>query len=148
MMCQRIGLSPIGIIGFGIRAEVSPIRRPRPPQKMTTFMSAAASSRPLQDLRLRNRYDELPAPFPDVRELCGDLPLQVPRQDQDVVRPGLRDALRGIDRDVGAGQEPPVLVRIAVDGVVEEIGPDAAVVQQGVALPGRAVADDLLALRA
>ncbi len=38
MMCQRIGRPPISIIGFGIRWVASPIRTPRPPQKITTFI--------------------------------------------------------------------------------------------------------------
>jgi hypothetical protein len=37
MMCQRIGRLPIGIIGFGSTSEASRIRRPLPPQKITTF---------------------------------------------------------------------------------------------------------------
>ena len=40
------------------------------------------------------------------------------------------------------GQEVALLVRVAVDGVVEEVGADAAVVEQRVALGRRAVADD------
>ncbi len=43
------------------------------------------------------------------------------------------------------GSEPAVLVRVAVDRVVEEVGADPAVVEQRVALARRAVADDLLA---
>ena len=43
------------------------------------------------------------------------------------------------------GVNLPVLVRVAVDRVVEEVRADAAVVQQRVALPGRAVAGDRLA---
>jgi hypothetical protein len=38
---------------------------------------------------------------------------------------------------VHAGREAAVLVGIAVDGEVDEVGADAAVVQQRVALPGR-----------
>ena len=37
MMCQRIGRPPISIIGFGMRCVASPIRTPKPPQKITTF---------------------------------------------------------------------------------------------------------------
>ena len=47
--------------------------------------------------------------------------LQVPRQDQHVVGPRLANALGRKDRDVGARQELPVLVGVAVDGVVEEV---------------------------
>ncbi len=38
----------------------------------------------------------------------------------------------------------PVLVRVPVDGVVEEVGPDPAVVEEGVALTRSAVAGDVL----
>ncbi len=41
MMCQRIGLEPISIIGFG-RVSVSSLSlEPRPPARMTAFMAAA-----------------------------------------------------------------------------------------------------------
>ena len=75
-----------------------------------------------------------------------DLLFQVPGQDQQVVRPGLPDPLRGVNRDVGAGRELPLLVGVPIDGVVEEVRPDAAVVQKRVALAGSAVARDGLAL--
>ena len=45
-----------------------------------------------------------------------------------------------------AGRKPSVLIRVAVDGVVEKVGPDAAVVQQRVAFAGRAVPDHGLAV--
>ena len=45
-----------------------------------------------------------------------------------------------------ARREAAVLVGIAVDGEVEEVGADAAVVEQRVALARRAVAADRLAL--
>ena len=54
-------------------------------------------------------------------------------------------ALGRVDRDARARREPAVLVRVAVDGVVEEVGPDPAVVEQRVALARRAVARDRLA---
>ena len=44
------------------------------------------------------------------------------------------------------GQEPALLVRVAVDRVVEQVGADPAVVEQRVALARRAVAGDALAL--
>ena len=46
------------------------------------------------------------------------------------------------------GREEAVLVRVAVDRVVEQVGADPAVVEQRVALARGAVADDLLALAA
>ena len=88
----------------------------------------------------------LRAPLVRIGELRGDLPREVPGQDHDRVGPRLGDPLRRHDRDVRSRREPAVLVRVAVDGVVEEVGADPAVVEQGVPFPGRAVADDLLAL--
>ena len=38
MMCQRIGWSPISIIGLGFKWLSSEIRVPYPPARMTTFM--------------------------------------------------------------------------------------------------------------
>ena len=52
------------------------------------------------------------------------------------------------DRDVGAGQELALLVGVAVDRELEQVGADAAVVEQRVALAGGAVAGDALAVAA
>ena len=41
-------------------------------------------------------------------------------------------------------RESRVLVRVAVDRVVEEVGTDPAVVEERVAFAGRAVADNVL----
>ena len=81
-----------------------------------------------------------PPHSPTWRICCDDLVLQVPGQDQDVVGLGLVDGLDRLDRDVRARREAAVLVGVAVDGEVEEVGADAAVVEQRVALARRAVA--------
>src|SRR4029453_13913187 len=60
----------------------------------------------------------------------------------------LGDALGRMYRDVCARGEPSVLVGIAVDRVVEEVGTDAAVVEERVPLPRGAVADDVPPLAA
>src|SRR5258708_4875465 len=39
MMCQRIGLLPISIIGFGLRPLSSLMRVPIPPARITAFMA-------------------------------------------------------------------------------------------------------------
>ena len=51
-----------------------------------------------------------------------------------------------MDRDVHARREAAVLVGIAVDGELEEVGTDAAIVQERVALARRAIAADGLAV--
>ena len=38
MMCQRIGFSPISIIGFGFKWLSSLILVPNPPARITTFI--------------------------------------------------------------------------------------------------------------
>ena len=86
-----------------------------------------------------------PPQLADRRHARHDLVADVPGQDQHVVGPGLQDPLRRVHRDAGAGQEPPLLVRADVDRVVEQIGLDAAEVQERVALGRRAVADHGLA---
>ena len=90
--------------------------------------------------------DELAAPLGDVGKLLGQLGLEVPRQRQHDVGPVLVDLSRIVDRNACSRREATVLVRIAVDGVLEQIAADTAVVEQRVALTGCAVADDPLAL--
>ena len=83
----------------------------------------------------------------DVRELRRDLVDEVPRQDERRSR-----AASSAMRSTGwigmcvPGVYDALLVRVPVDGVVEEVGADPAVVEERVALAGRAVARDLLAL--
>src|SRR3954447_24026247 len=141
MMFQRIGRGPMETIGFGMLAEPSLIRRPRPPQKRTTFIGG----RSIEDLQLRNRDDKARAPGPCIRQLSRDLFPEVPREDEDEGRPGLVQPLRLEDRDVRAGQEASVLVRIAIDRVLEEVRTNTAVVEERVALSGCTVAHDRVA---
>ena len=143
MTCHSSGRSPIIAIGLGALVDPSRIRMPRPPQNRTTFM---------RHLPLRRRAPgsgrRACRPSRARRRAARDLVAQVPRQDQDVVGPVGGDALRRVDRDVRARQEHALLVRAAVDGVLEQVLADAAVVEQRVALARGAVADDPLALGA
>ena len=100
------------------------------------------SSFGIDDRELGDRDDELAAPSADVAHLLDDLVLEVPRQDQDVVGLERVDRVDRMDRDVHAGREPAVLVRVAIDRELEEVGADPAVVQKRVALARRAVAAD------
>lgn len=43
MMCQRIGLPPISIIGLGRETLSSEIRVPKPPAKITAFTNTSLS---------------------------------------------------------------------------------------------------------
>ena len=65
-----------------------------------------------------------------------------------IVGPGRVESLRGRIGMCVPGQEAALLVRVAVDGEVEEVGADAAVVEQGVALARARRSRRPLALRA
>src|SRR5689334_10452993 len=103
--------------------------KPRPPRSAPRESPRRSAARSWDHLHGGNRHDELRAPLPRVRELGDDLVLEVPGKDEDVVGPRLPQALGRVDRDVGTGREAAVLVWIAVDGVVDEVGPDPAVVE-------------------
>src|SRR5262245_22276070 len=139
MTCQSNGRSPTVAIGFGPVVVASRMRIPRPPQNSTTF---TASPVPSDRLELGDRKDELSAPGSDVVELFDDLVAQVPRQNEHVIGPRLGQAFGRVDRDVRARQELALFERTPIDGVLDEVRADAAVVQQSVALAGRAVSGD------
>jgi hypothetical protein len=92
-------------------------------------------------MRLRNGYDESTAPIADKAHLGADLILQVPGQDEHVVRPGIADLIRRENGNMRARRVFALLVRVAIDRVVDEIGTDAAIVEQRIAFARRAVAD-------
>ena len=50
-----------------------------------------------------------------------------------------------MDRDVGAGEEAPLLVRVPVHGELQKIRANAAIVQKGVSLARRSVSSHALA---
>ncbi len=51
-----------------------------------------------------------------------------------------------VDWNAAAGEEAALFIGVTVDGVVEKIAADAAVVEQRVSFAGRAVAGDGLAV--
>src|SRR5262245_58335456 len=91
-----------------------------------------------------NGNDKPGAPFDDMAHLLHDLLLEVPRKDQDVVGLGVVDRLDRVDGDVHAGRVAPMLVRVAIDGEVQEIGADGGVVEQSVTFARGAIATDAL----
>lgn len=90
--------------------------------------------------------DELSSPFGDVGELFGQLGLEIPGKRENDVGAVLFDLDGVVDRDAGARGEATVLVWIAVDGVLEKIAANAAVVEKRVALAGGSVPDHPFAL--
>src|SRR5262245_64588369 len=76
--------------------------------------------------------------------LLHDLVLEVPRKDQDVVGLGVVDRLDRVDGDVHDGRVAAMLVRVAIDGEVQEVGADGSIVEQSVAFAGGAISADAL----
>src|SRR5262249_54914337 len=99
-----------------------------------------------EQLWLRNRNDKFTAPLTYVSHLPYDFFLEIPGKDQDVVWLGLANLVWAEYRNVSSGCEFALLVWVAIDGVVEDVGADTAVVQQSVTFAGCAVAYDLFAL--
>ena len=126
------------------------MRTPSPPQNRTTF-TASAPSREASPARTSwpgDRDDEPGAPLGGVGELLADLAGEVPGQDHDHVRLASRRSARAGGSGCASRRVLALLVRVPVDGVVEEVRPDAAVVEERVALARCAVADDVLAFAA
>src|SRR5450755_3183186 len=157
MTCHRIGRSPTWTMGLGTLSLASLIRMPSPPQNRTTFIgtvpqiyaagrSQARVGQSRTYCRLGNGNNELPSPLANVAHLLHDLSLQVPGQDQQIIRPGLTNPFRRINGNMRARSELTVLVRIAVHRVVDKIRSHSAVVQQRIAFAGSAVSNNGFAL--
>src|SRR5262245_33858306 len=106
MTCQSSGRSPTIAMGFGALVMPSRIRIPRPPQNRTPFTIHTPHS---DDLKLGDREDQPAPPRPDVAQLLADLVPEIPGQDENVVGPGLGEALGRMDRDMRAREELPLL---------------------------------------
>src|SRR5438874_12697852 len=98
------------------------------------------------DLDFWNRDNELSAPFTNVRILGHNFGLYVPRQNQHKIGLGFPDAVGMIDWNVCPRKKPALFIRVPVDDVIQEVRPDATVVQQRVAFAWGAIADDLLSV--
>src|SRR2546421_2807524 len=142
-------------MGLGTLSAYSRRRIPSPPQKMTTFMEAfslgfvrrtnhSRTARSQVDLDFRDRHNELASPIPNECILLHDFLFEIPRQNEQIIGPGTLDLIRRINGDVRSRQELAVLMGIAVDGIVDEVGADGAIIQQGVALARRTVSGNFL----
>src|SRR6266513_1269157 len=98
------------------------------------------------DRGLGDGDDEVASEGPDVAHLLHDLVLQIPGKDEEVVRLRLAHRAGLDDGEMRPRKEETLLVRAAVDYIIEEVTAYAAVVEQGVALRGCPVADDRLPL--
>src|SRR6202034_4101516 len=135
-------------MGFGTSSAYPRSRIPLPPQKRTTFMKSPILFRVvlLVDRNSWNGHHKPTSPFPNVVQLPHDFVLQVPRQDDDVVRFSFADPVRVINRYAAARQESALLVGTSIDGVLNEVFADTAVVEQRRTLSGRTVSCHRLAV--
>jgi hypothetical protein len=92
--------------------------------------------------------DELATPVGNVGKLVGQLDLEVPRQCQHDVGAVLVDLGWIVDRNPCSGGKATVFVRVAVDGVLEQIAAYTAAIEQRLALGRCSITDDSLALGA
>src|SRR6516164_4476377 len=99
-----------------------------------------ANRAPLNDRNFWDWYYEPGTPAADIGELAHDLVFEVPRQDQHVIGLGFKNLLWRKNRNVGAWQIPAMFVRVAINGIVQKIEADTAIVEQRIALTWRPVA--------
>ena len=71
---------------------------------------------------------------------------QIPRQDQEKIRPGLVDSGYWINWNVHPGSIASVFVGVTIDSEVEEIGTNSTVVEQCISFAGGTVSAQLRAL--
>src|SRR2546423_2821703 len=149
MTCQRIGRYPMGTIGLGVFSAYSRNRIPRPPQKRTTFIGCTpprlAQTMPWRSscvyLHFGNRHDKFSTPVSSERKLADDFIFQVPGEDKDIIGAGRSKFLSREDRNMGAGQELAMLIRISIYRKFQEIRADPAIIEQGIAFARGAIAD-------
>src|SRR4051794_35543582 len=91
---------------------------------------------------LWDRNDESTSPGGNAGKLRHDFLLEIPRKDQDVIRPGIPESIRLEYRNVRSGQELAVFVWAAIHREIDEIGSDPGVIEQCVPLARCAIADD------
>src|SRR6516162_1632503 len=99
-----------------------------------------ASRAPLNDRNFWDWYYEPGTPATDIGELAHDLVFEVPRQDQHVIGLGFINPLWRKNRNMGAWQISAMFVWVAINGIVQKIGADTAIVEQRIALTWRPVA--------
>src|SRR5258707_10979993 len=86
-----------------------------------------------------NRNDHFATPGSDVAHLRNDLVLQIPRQNNQVIRLLLVNCGYRKNRDMHSWRISAVFVRVAVDSEVKEICTDSTVVEQCIPFAGRAI---------
>src|SRR6185503_17357509 len=99
----------------------------------------------MDTLYFRNRHDELPSPLTDTTHLLHNLFAEIPRKNEEIIWVSLAYLFWRIDGNVHAREEMTLLMRAPVNRVVDEIRSHPTIIEQGIALRRRSVADNPLA---
>src|SRR6267143_1658274 len=94
------------------------------------------------DANFWNWNDKLSSPLSNIADLIHDFVFKIPWQDQHIIRLCFSDHFRRENRDVRTGEKLALLIRIAINGIVNKIAAYAAIVQQRIAFPRRPVPND------
>ena len=79
---------------------------------------------------MRIRQFEATGPVADATHLLHDFFPEIPGQNKEIIRLCFSYSIRMINRDVSAGHKKILLMRTPVNGEIEEIGTDTAVLEQ------------------
>src|ERR1700733_2940655 len=110
-----------------------PLRTESTTLTVGAWLVIACIAMTVQNHGLGDRNDKPPRPVLKLIDLRHDFVPQVPRQNEDVVRPSLLYFLGSQDRDSCSRQKMTLFVHVAVDRIFNEVPPDSTIVQQGVA---------------
>src|SRR5712692_5864315 len=98
------------------------------------------------DFQLRDWHDKLSPPVPYVRVLFHYLILEIPGEDEQIVRLGIPDLLGLKDGNMCARRVLSLFIRITIHSVDEKICSYATVIEQCVTLARCAVANDFFSI--
>ena len=82
-----------------------------------------------EDLQCRDRDNKFAAPGSHLGHLFHDLILQVPGQDENIIRADFGNFFRRQNWNVGTGQEVGLLVDVTVDREADELCADTAIIK-------------------
>lgn len=95
---------------------------------------------------MRNGHDKFASPLADKCHLRHDLFLEVPRENQEVIRFCFGNGFHGVDGDMRSRQEMSLFVRASIDCEREKLGTDAAEVEESISFRRSSIANHFFSL--
>ena len=90
--------------------------------------------------------DEAAAPFSNAGVLRNDFVAQIPRKDKEEVGLGLPDSRWREDGDSRPRSILSLFVRVSIDDVIEKIGPNSTIIEEGVTIAMGTITGNRLAV--